>query len=157
MTIGLIWAQSSNGVIGRGGQIPWNVPEDMAHFREKTHGATVVIGRKTWVSIPPRFRPLPDRRNIVVTRNANWSDDGAEVVHTLDDALYITPVVWVIGGREIYTAAMDRADVLEVTEIEIDVEGDTFAPAIGDGWKVEASDWQTSSKGPRYRFLTHRR
>ena len=87
MTVGLIWAQSTSGVIGRDGTIPWSLPEDMAHFKRLTMGHTVVMGRRTWESLPVRFRPLPGRRNVVVSRNPDYLAEGAEVVdlHLHDD------------------------------------------------------------------------
>ena len=98
MSISLIWAQAANGVIGADGTMPWHVPEDMAHFKELTLGSTVLMGRRTWESFPPRFRPLPDRRNVVLTRDPSWTADGAEVVHSLDDGLALDPSPWIIGG-----------------------------------------------------------
>ena len=97
MPVALIWAQSASGVIGRDGGIPWRVPEDMARFKELTMGHTVVMGRRTWESLPPRFRPLPGRRNVVVTRDADYRADGADVVTTIDEAVR-DPRTWVIGG-----------------------------------------------------------
>jgi dihydrofolate reductase len=85
--LGLVWAQAHAGVIGRNGGMPWHVPEDLAHFKAVTLGAAVVMGRRTWESFPERFRPLPGRRNIVLTRDASWSADGAERATSLDDAL----------------------------------------------------------------------
>ena len=156
MTIGLIWAQAANRVIGRDNGIPWHVPEDMKHFREVTAGATVVMGRRTWESLPPRFRPLPGRRNVVLTRSATWTDDGAEVVHDLADALLGD--VWVMGGADVYAAALPRADVLEVTELSAAYEGDVYAPELDDSWQVESdSGWQHSSAGPTFRWLRYRR
>lgn len=152
--IGLIWAQAANGVIGRDNAIPWHVPEDLRHFRDVTAGSTVVMGRRTWQSLPPRFRPLPGRRNVVLTRSPAWTDDGAQVVHALDDAL--VGDVWVIGGADVYAAALPRADVLEVTELQDPVEGDAYAPAIDGSWRVERdSGWQESSSGQRFRWLRY--
>lgn len=161
--IGLIWAEARGGVIGAGGGMPWHVPEDLAHFKELTDGAPVVMGRKTWASLPERFRPLPGRRNIVVTRQADWSAEGAEVAHSLDDALELAasggvPAVWVIGGAELFSAVIGRADRLEVTELDLAVEGDTFGPEIDGSWRVAdvdpAEGWHTSAGGIRYRFLS---
>lgn len=157
MTIGLIWAQARGGVIGANGTIPWRIPEDMAHFREVTTGATVVMGRRTWDSLPARFRPLPHRTNVVISRDPNLRLDGAEVTADLPAALRAGERVWVMGGGEIYAAAIDLADVLEVTEIDIDVDGDTFAPTIGPEWVAERGPEQTSSAGPRFRFVRYRR
>lgn len=158
--VGLIWAEAHDRVIGAGGGMPWHVPEDLAHFREVTMGAPVLMGRRTWESFPDRFRPLPGRRNIVVTRNPDWTAEGAERASDLDEALALAadaPQVWVIGGGELYRVAIDRADTLEVTELDLDVDGDTRAPAR-DGWAhTAAGDWQQSRIGIRYRFVTHRR
>jgi dihydrofolate reductase len=156
MTLSLIWAQAHDRVIGFEGGMPWHVPEDLAHFKELTLGDTVVMGRKTWDALDPRFKPLPGRRNVVVTRDPEWSSPGAEVVHSLDDAL--SGDTWVIGGAELFAATIDRADRLEVTELDLDVEGDTFAPPIGSGWRIaSAGEWQESRTGIRFRFLSYRR
>jgi len=110
VSVNLIWAQSANGVIGADGQLPWRIPEDLAHFRMLTDGGTVVMGRATWESLPPRFRPLPGRRNVVLTRQQDWSAPGAVVAHTLDEALTSADGdVWVIGGASVYAAALPRA------------------------------------------------
>lgn len=156
--LGLIWAQTPTGVIGSGGGIPWHVPEDFAHFKEATLGSAVIMGRRTWDSLPERFRPLPGRRNIVVTRNAEWAAEGAERAGSLDAALALASgePVWVIGGGELYREAIARADVLEVTEIDLDVDGDTYAPDVA-GWSGATGEWQTSRTGIRYRFRTLRR
>jgi len=159
--IGLIWAEARGGVIGRDGGMPWHVPEDLAHFREKTTGAPVIMGRRTWESFPERFRPLPGRRNIVVTSNGAWGDDGAERASSLDAALTLVDgaaEVWVIGGARLFGEAIERASVLEVTELDLEVDdGDTFAPAR-DGWAVAAvspeDGWAVSRTDVPYRFLT---
>ncbi len=159
--IGLVWAEADSGVIGYDGGMPWYVPEDLAHFKEVTMGAPVVMGRRTWDSFPDRFRPLPGRTNIVVTRNPDWVADGAVRAGSLDEALAIAgrtdaDTIWVIGGSELFARAIDRADVLEVTELALEVDGDTFAPDRS-GWRVVATDpdadWHTSRTGIRYRFL----
>ena len=157
--IGMIWAQTPAGVIGDANTIPWRVPEDTAHFKAVTLRQPVVMGRKTWESLPDRFRPLPGRRNIVVTRNADWADDGAERAESLAAALNTTEDVWVIGGGEIYSAALPCADVLVVTEVDLDVEGQASAPTITDDWTLtDDGDWQVSSHlGTRYRFRRYER
>ena len=156
--LGLIWAEAHDRVIGAAGGMPWHVPEDLAHFKELTTGATVVMGRKTWDALDPRFKPLPGRRNIVVTRDPAWSADGAEVAHSLDEALAAADPLWVIGGAELFAATIDRADRLEVTELDLTVDGDTWAPPIGGGWTlVEEGDWQESRTGIPYRFLRYAR
>ena len=157
--LGLIWAQSTSGVIGRGGDIPWQVPEDLARFKEVTKGHTVVMGRRTWDSLPVRFRPLPNRRNVVVTRQTDFMAEGATVVGSLDDAL-TDPDTWVIGGEQIYTLALSRADRCEVTEIDIDLprdDGDAVAPVLDEMWVGTPGEWQTSSAGVRYRFHSYHR
>ncbi|PTR30552.1 dihydrofolate reductase [Rhodococcus sp. OK519] len=156
--IGLIWGQTTAGVIGRDNTIPWRVPEDMAHFKDITMGHPVVMGRLTWDSLPPKFRPLPGRRNIVVTRQDGWHADGVDTAHGIEQALTLVgDTAWVMGGSQIYTAAMPFADLLSVTEIDVDVEGDAFAPTIGDEWVIgDEGDWRISEKsGLRYRFLTY--
>lgn len=154
MSLGLVWAQSTSGIIGRDGGIPWRVPEDMAHFKKLTTGHAVVMGRRTWDSLPPSFRPLPGRRNIVLTRQSDYRADGAEVVSALDDAL-TDDDAWVIGGAEIYQLALPSATRCEVTEIEIDLDrrdDDALAPMLDERWVGSAGDWNTSSAGLRYRF-----
>ncbi|WP_136709894.1 dihydrofolate reductase [Agromyces sp. H66] len=162
--IGLIWAEARGGVIGAGGGMPWHVPEDLAHFKELTGGSPVVMGRKTWESLPERFRPLPGRRNIVVTRQPDWSAEGAEAAGSVDEALALAAsdaspaqTIWVIGGAEVFSAVMDRADRLEVTELDLTVDGDTFGPEMDGSWQVAdvdpAEGWHTSTSGIRYRFL----
>jgi dihydrofolate reductase len=163
MTVSLIWAQSSGGVIGADGGIPWHVPEDAKRFRALTAGGAVVMGRKTWDSLPPRFRPLPGRKNIVVTRDAVWHADGAMRAVSLDEALWLAGnlPVWVIGGAQIYVLAMPLADTLEVTEIDTEPDGDAYAPAIDSSWEVARREppmgWLTAGSGERYRFIGYQR
>ena len=159
MTIGLIWAQAHDRVIGAGGVMPWHLTEDLKHFREVTGSDPVVMGRRTWESLPERYRPLPGRANIVVTRQEGWDAPGAQVVHSVDEALAAAgdSTVWVIGGAELYEQTLPRADRLEITEIDLDVDGDTRAPDPGDGWTVDAGEWRTGGNGMRYRFVTYTR
>jgi dihydrofolate reductase len=157
--LGLIWAQSRSGVIGRDGGIPWQIPEDLLHFKEITAGHTVVMGRRTWDSLPVKFRPLPRRKNVVVSRQTDFMAQGATVVRSLDDAL-TDPDTWVIGGEQIYVLALPRADRCEVTEIDIDIPrdaGDAIAPVLDEAWVGTPGDWQTSDAGVRYRFHTYHR
>ncbi len=157
--IGLIWAQSTSGVIGRGGGIPWQIPEDQAHFKDVTMGQTVVMGRLTWESLPAKVRPLPGRRNVVVTRRAGYVAEGAAVVASIDDALTGGPT-WVIGGAQVYLAAVPLATRCEVTEVEIDLhreDDDVMAPVLDESWVGVAGDWLTSTSGLRYRFYSYRR
>jgi dihydrofolate reductase len=157
--VGLVWAQSTSGVIGRNGDIPWHVPEDLARFKQVTVGHTVVMGRRTWDSLPARVRPLPGRRNVVLSRNTDFTADGAEVVGSLDIAL-TDPEAWVIGGAQIYLLALPHATRCEVTEIEIDLvldDEDALAPMLDETWLGETGEWQVSRSGLRYRFLSYRR
>lgn len=159
--IGLVWAQSANGVIGNAGALPWQLPEDLAHFRELTRGATVVMGRRTWDSLSPRFRPLPGRRNIVLTRDPAWAAPGAESAHRLDAALRADAEVWVIGGAEVYRAALAHGDRAIVTELREPFAGDCRAPVPGPDWRPvgcePAEGWHESRTGLGYRFRTWRR
>ncbi|MFC4222484.1 dihydrofolate reductase [Lysinibacter cavernae] len=166
MTVSLIWAQARDRIIGRDGVMPWHLPEDLAHFKQLTHGHPVIMGRKTWDSLPPRFRPLAGRRNIVITRRDDWQADGAEVANSLEQAIELatggdsTADIWVIGGGEIYRQAMAHADRLEVTVIDVALEGDTRGPLIDGDWLVTsepADGWHISTKGMPFRFDTYRR
>jgi len=161
-----IWAQAATGAIGADGGMPWELPEDMAYFKRATMGAPVVMGRRTWQSFPERFRPLPGRANIVVTRDEGFRAPGATVVHGLDEALGAARAhgedVWVIGGAEIYRQAMPRLDELWVTRIDADLDGDAYAPMIDGSWRLASADpadgaWHTSRTGTRYRFEVLRR
>jgi len=157
--VGLIWAQSTSGVIGRDGAIPWELPEDLAHFKDVTLGHTVVMGRRTWESLPLRVRPLPGRRNVVVTRNPAYPADGADVVTSIDAAL-TDDQTWVIGGSEIYHLALPKATRCEVTEVEVDMrleDDDALAPALDESWVGTSGPWQTSRCGLRYRYHTYLR
>jgi dihydrofolate reductase len=158
MTVGMIWAQSRTGVIGHEGRLPWRIPEDMTHFRQVTDGHPVIMGRRTWESLPERFRPLPGRRNLVITRQHDYRAPGAEVVGSLTEAVEraraTSAQVWLAGGEQIYAAgAQQLASVAEVTEVDIDVPGDTYAPSL-NGWTlVRQGEWQTSTTGVRFRWL----
>lgn len=157
--LGLIWAEARGRVIGRDGGMPWHVPEDLAHFKTLTAGAPVIMGRRTWESLPDRFRPLPGRRNIVVTGSAGWAERGAERAGSLDEALALVgdaERIWVTGGARLFAEAIVRAEVLEVTELDLTVAGDTYAPPLPDWTAVSDPDrgWHTSRTGTRYRFVT---
>ena len=158
MSIGLIWAQSPSGVIGRDNGIPWRVPEDQARFKELTMGGTVVMGRLTWESLPARARPLPGRRNVVVTRHADYVADGATVVGSLSDA-FGDGDTWVIGGAQIYALALPLATRCEVTEVDVDLpreDDDAVAPVLDGQWVGSVGDWLTSTSGLRYRYSSYR-
>lgn len=131
MRVTLVAAIARGGVIGDGATIPWHIPEDLAFFRDLTMGHPVVMGRRTWDSIPDRFRPLPGRRNIVVTRNEAWAADGAERAGSLAEALRLADgagEVFVIGGAEVFAAALPIGDRLVLTEIGLDVDGAVLFP-----------------------------
>jgi dihydrofolate reductase len=159
--LGLVWAQSTSGVIGRDGDIPWRVPEDLARFKQVTTGHTVIMGRRTWQSLPAAVRPLPGRRNVVISRQADFEAKGAEVVGSLDAALCDNETeTWVIGGEQIYLLALPHATRCEITEIEIDLrrdDDDAVAPVLDDDWLGETGEWLTSRSGLRYRFHSYRR
>ncbi|MBD9393687.1 dihydrofolate reductase [Acidovorax sp. ACV01] len=158
MPVHIIYARAANGVIGKDNRLPWHIPEDMAHFKQLTQGCPVVMGRKTWDSLPPRFRPLPGRTNIVVTRQADWQADGAVRAASLQDALQQATAgqtVWVIGGAQIYTEALPLADCLEVTEIDQDFDGDAHAPTLGAEWAESARSRHVSTSGLPFSFVTY--
>ncbi|MGC1175623.1 dihydrofolate reductase [Polaromonas sp.] len=156
--INLIYARAANGVIGKGGTMPWHLPEDLAHFKQLTHGFPVIMGRKTWDSLPPKFRPLPGRANIVITRQSDWQAEGAQRATSLEQALHLAgavPEVWVIGGAQIYAQAEPLASRAEVTEIAQDFSGDAFAPILGQQWVEASRSDHTSSGGLSFSFITY--
>ncbi|MCB4359448.1 dihydrofolate reductase [Quatrionicoccus australiensis] len=165
----IIAAVASNRVIGRDNQLLWNIPEDMAHFKTLTAGQTVVMGRKTWESLPPRFRPLPGRRNIVITRQGDYVAPGAEIAGSLEMALQLASTagagnqpashnIFVIGGGEIYQQAMALATRLELTEVDDAPEGDTRFPEISSSaWQEERRSPLNSSSGLQGHFVSYRR
>ena len=157
MPLHLIYARAANGVIGKDNRLPWHIPEDMAHFKQLTQGCPVVMGRKTWDSLPPRFRPLPGRTNIVVTRQADWQADGAHRAGSLPKALAqcdAGKTVWIIGGAQIYAEALPLADCVEVTEIAQDFDGDAYAPVLGAEWVETAREHHVSTNGLPFSFVT---
>jgi dihydrofolate reductase len=157
----LVVAVARDGVIGRDGGLPWHLPEDLARFRAVTIGHPVVMGRRTWDSLPERFRPLPGRRNVVVTRNAAWTAEGAERAGSLDEALALAgdvERVAVIGGGDVFAEALSLADELHVTEIELDVEGDTFFPPVDPDAFVEMTrEPHVATDGTPFSFVTYAR
>lgn len=158
--MGMIWAQTRDRVIGKDGTLPWHIPEDLAHFKAVTNGFPVLHGRKSYDALPQPFRPLPGRRNLVLTRDRDYSSPGIEVVHSLQEVqeLLAGEPMWVVGGGVVYEQAMRYADLLVVTEVDLDVDGDAFAPQIGPEWAVvEESEWIVSRRGPTFRVLAYRR
>ena len=162
MRVNLIYARARNGVIGRDGGLPWHLPEDMAHFKRMTAGCPVVMGRKTWDSLPAKFRPLPGRTNLVVTRQPAWRAEGAVPATSLERALAICTAiqpapadVWVIGGAQLYALALPHAHSARVTELAQDFEGDTLAPPLDAGWVETARESHTSANAMQFAFVTY--
>lgn len=160
MRINLILARAANGVIGAHGTMPWHLPEDLAHFKRQTAGAPVIMGRKTWDSLPPRFRPLPGRTNIVVTRQPHFEGAGLQRAPSLQAALQMSErsgaaEVWVIGGAQIYAEAEPLAQRAIVTEIAQDFQGDAFAPGFdAEVWHESARASHIAASGLPYSFVT---
>src|SRR5580693_1412597 len=161
--VGLVWAQSTSGVIGRGGDIPWRVPEDLTRFKQVTMGHTVVMGRRTWDSLPAGVQPLPGRRNVVLSRQTGFMADGAQVLDSLEQAITVSetePETWVIGGEQIYLLALPQATRCEVTEVEIDLprdDNDALAPVLDETWLGETGEWLVSRSVLRYRSHSYHR
>ncbi len=156
--VSFVLAMASNGVIGDKGGIPWRVPEDMKRFKALTMGKPIIMGRKTWDSFPKR--PLPGRTNIVITRDRHWRADGAVVVHALDDALALAQQenpheIAIIGGAEIYWAALPRATRIHLTEVHLDAEGDRRMPPFDPKiWREAAREDHATPEGLRYSYVT---
>jgi dihydrofolate reductase len=161
MKLSLIAAVSRNGAIGRDNDLLWKESADRKHFVATTRGHAVVMGRRTWESLPPRFRPLPGRRNIVVTRSAGFDAPGAETADSLQTALLrlqAQPQVFVIGGAQLYAQALPRADELVLTEIDADMDGDVHFPAWDRTVFDEAArEAHAAADGTRFAFVTYRR
>jgi dihydrofolate reductase len=156
--INLIYARADNGVIGHEGTMPWHLPEDLAHFKALTMACPVIMGRKTWDSLPMRFRPLPGRTNVVITRQPDWQEAGAEPAASLDQALTLcapAEEVWVIGGAQIFAQAEPLAHRIEVTEIAQDFAGDVFAPQLGPQWVAVTREDRVSSTGLNFSFIRY--
>ncbi len=156
----LIAAVARNGVIGIGNRLPWHLPADLRHFKALTTGHAVIMGRKTWESLPETFRPLPGRQNIVVTRNADFRAAGATVVNSLPAAIAAADgdEAFVIGGAELYAAALPLADRLQLTEIAAAFDGDTHFPVIDpQQWREAARETGQHEAGLGYAFVTYQR
>lgn len=159
----MIAAMDEKKGIGKDGKIPWRIPEDMKHFKDLTLGHPVVMGRKTWDSLPPKYRPLRDRRNIIISRGLGSGIFGCDVCDSLIDALELASQVdkqriSIIGGGEIYQQALPLADVLDLTFVKGDFNCDTFFPDYKKLFPevVYQTDWQTSNEFT-FRFVTLRR
>jgi len=152
----LVAAVAKNSVIGAGGKLPWRLPEDLKHFKKLTLGHPVIMGRRTWESLG---RPLPGRENIVITRRAGYEATGASVASSVEAAIAFCigePAAFVIGGAEIYAAALPIADGLVLTEIDRDYAGDTYFPAWDrKAWRVTQKETHTSAEGLRFDFVLY--
>lgn len=159
----LLAAVAKHGVIGIRNTLPWHLPEDLKRFKELTTGKTVAMGRKTFDSIVARLgKPLPNRHSVVITKNltAQIASDSVTVVHSIADLLQLdVDSVYVIGGADIYRQTIDLADSLDITEVDLDVQGDAFFPDIDQGvWQREAGpDQRSEASGLEFRFVSYRR
>lgn len=156
MSLSLIAAIAENNCIGKSGGLPWYLPEDLAHFKKLTSGKTVLMGRKTWESLPEKFRPLPKRTNIVITRQTDYVvPPDVEIYSTIDEAIarHQNEEIMVIGGAEIYKQTIDKADTLYITHIHKIIDGDAFFPEIDKNvWReVEREDHE------EFGFVTYTR
>jgi len=154
----MIYARARNGVIGNQGQLPWHLPEDLAHFKRTTLGQPVVMGRVTWESLPEKFRPLPGRSNVVVSRQTSFSATGAQLASSLEAAMALFPpteIIWLIGGAQLYAQGLSIASQIVVTEIDADYEGDAFAPLISSNdWTETDRTSHVSAQGLAYHLVT---
>ncbi|MBU1032645.1 MAG: dihydrofolate reductase [Patescibacteria group bacterium] len=155
--ISIIVAISKNNCIGKDGKLPWHIPEDMKHFKELTIGKVVVMGRKTWESIPDKFRPLPNRKNVIITRQENYeAPESVEVFNSIDDALtnYSSDDVMIIGGAQIYKQAFESADKLYVTHVDREVDKcEAYFP------EIDPAIWKETNRenNPDFSFITYER
>jgi dihydrofolate reductase len=157
----MVWAQAAGGVIGADGALPWHLPEDLRLFRALTLGGTVVMGRRTWESLPARVRPLPGRRNVVLSSTLDPAEPGAHVARSVEDVLALDEDLWVIGGGAVYAAFLPHADEVVVTEVDAQLPGDTWAPPLGPDWvlgaRVPGTGWSESSARLRFRVTQWQR
>ncbi|MDF0604251.1 dihydrofolate reductase [Neisseriaceae bacterium TC5R-5] len=157
-TLTLVAALAANRIIGVNNRLPWHLPEDLQHFKALTLGKPIIMGRKTWDSIG---KPLPGRRNIVVTRQQDWQALGAEVAHSLPQALSLAGVVeevCLIGGADLYRQALAMADVLQLTELAAAYEGDAYFPEWrASEWREVARVPHISATGLAYAFVQYQR
>lgn len=150
----LVVAVAANGVIGAGGSMPWHIPADFRRLKTLTMGKPLVMGRKTFESLPGI---LPGRRHIVITRDSAWSAEGAEAAHSLDEALQLAnaPHIVIFGGAEIYAQALPRAHRIELTEIHAEIAGDTHMPPLGEDWRETFREEHAAENGrPAFAFVT---
>ena len=158
--ISLIAAVARNRALGKDGQLLWHLPEDMRYFRETTRGKPVIMGRKTWESLPEKFRPLPGRQNIVVSRDPAYKAHGADLAGSLEGALALAggaEEVFVIGGEQLYRAALPFADRLYLTEVELEPEADAFFPELNPAVWQEVERRASGESTPACAFVTYAR
>ncbi len=159
--IALIAAVARNRAIGRDNGLLFHEPADQRHFRSTTMGCPVIMGRKTWDTLPARFKPLPGRRNVVLSRDPAFAAAGAEVEHSLPDALALlaaAPRIFVMGGAQLYEQALPLAHTLVLTEVDADLDGDCFFPALDRSlFSATTSPVAIGAQGLPYRFVTYRR
>jgi dihydrofolate reductase len=160
-TVRMVWAQAHGGLLGADGALPWHLPEDLRQFKSLTMGSTVVMGRRTWESLPSKVRPLPGRRNVVLSSSLVATEVGAEVASSVDDVLAAHDDFWVIGGGGVYAAFLPFASEIVVTQIDASFPGDTWAPELSEAWRPESrtpdEGWSVSSTGLRYAVTVWRR
>jgi dihydrofolate reductase len=153
MTVSLVVAASKNNVIGRDGELPWHLPEDLRHFKRITTGKPVIMGRKTFESIG---RPLPDRHNIVMTRDPDYAAEGCDVVDSVAEALDVAgdaDEVMVIGGGQVYRDFLPRADRIYMTRVQAEVQGDTRFPRIeGNAWRLVSAEHHAADEKHEFAF-----
>ena len=159
MSVTIIVAHSRNRVIGKAGEIPWHLPSDLRRFRELTVGHTVVMGRKTYESLPEKFRPLPDRTNVVISRNPAYTLQDCLVAHSIEQAIAFagSDLVFVIGGEQVYHLALPLADRILATWIKHHIDGDCYFPYLGGGWAVTEASGPLQENEIQYRHLTYLR
>ena len=168
--LGVIFARALDGAMGKDGTLPWSVPEDMALFKRVTTGHPVIMGRRTWESLPERFRPLPDRSNFVVTHDGDYEAPGAVICSSLEQAVARarraegSEQIWLIGGAGLIAEALKTgmAQAAMVTDLNLEVPGaDTFAPMLDFSWEIASTTpergWNRSTKGVEYRFTLYRK
>jgi dihydrofolate reductase len=151
LSVRLIWAQAHNRVIGKDDTIPWHLPEDLDHFRRTTLGSVVVMGRRTWDSLPASYRPLPGRENVVLTSSGAVLE-GARTMASVAEVLAAYDDLWVIGGAAVYAAFLPCASELALTQIDLEVPGDAFAPELPPHWECVSSEAHVSASGVPYAF-----
>ena len=166
MKLAFVVAVAKNGVIGRGGGLPWRLPSDLKHFKKLTVGKPILMGRRTWDSIG---RPLPGREAIVITRDLNFSADGAHVAHSIDAGLALAQeqakrmgadTIMIVGGSDLFVALLDRADIIHLNEVDLEPEGDVFFPPLDPARWVEVAceaPPRAANDEANVRFLTYAR